>query len=51
MEILYECMKGKELLLVFLRKPTDVNCNRPTDVQTLGGFYCRRVVTFHCELF
>jgi hypothetical protein len=25
-------------------------CNRPTDVQTLDAFYCRRVVTFHCEL-
>jgi hypothetical protein len=28
-----------------------LRCNRPTDVHTLGGFYCRRVVSFHCELF
>jgi hypothetical protein len=27
------------------------NCNRPTDVQALGGFYYRRVVSCHCELF
>jgi hypothetical protein len=27
------------------------SCNRPTDVQALGGFYFRRVVGCHCELF